>query len=190
MNVVNLILKITGRKPKGANMQLDPNGPIYKAAIALGYNDPEHMSEAQLERAVLAANNALPAPPVSPFTQETDDFKKRAAIDAADRAFAVNLATKVATAMRNAFASFQTANTERFNRIIQNLHANPAQPEPTSASQDYERLKNLNGDLFLYLEAITPGWTGNIGLPGHETQAVLLERLKISWPAADAAVNS
>lgn len=170
-------------------MQLDPNGAIYKAAIAIGYHDPNTMSEAQLASAVLASENALPSPPTSPFTQETDDFKKRAVADAADRAFAINLATRVADAMRKAVAAFQDANTARFNRIIDNLHRTPAQPEPTSASVEWDRLNTLNRDLFLYGEAVSPGWTGNIGQSNHKTQAELLAQLKSEYPDADAAVN-
>ncbi len=170
-------------------LALDPNGPIYKAAKALGFNDPDAMSEGQLEEAVLLSRGALPPPPLSPFTQETEDFKARAIADAADRTFAINLAIKIAAAMKTAFTEFQDANTVRFNNNMQNLHLPVAPTQPPSVVQNYNRLQALNADLFLYLEAVTPGWTGNIGLPNHETQAVLLERLKSSYPDADAAVN-
>ncbi len=171
-------------------LALDPNGSIYKAAKALGFNDPDAMSEWQLEEAVLLSSGALPPPPLSPFTQQTDDFKARAIADAADRAFAIKLATRVTAAMGAAFTAFQNANDVRFKHIVDNLHSLVPGPPDTAADIEYDRLANLNRNLFLYLQAITPGWTGNIGLPGHETQAVLLERLKTSWPDADAAVNA
>ncbi len=171
-------------------MTLDPNGPIYKAAIALGYSNPDAMSEGQLERAALAASGALPPPPISPFTQETDDFKARAIADAADRAFAVTLATKVAAAMKATFASFQTANDVRFQHIIANLTALVPGPPDTAGDMEYDRLSSLLESLHLYLAAVTPGWTGNIGQPNHLTQADLLAHLKSVYPFTDAAVNA
>lgn len=171
-------------------LTLDPNGAIFKAAVALGYSNPDAMSEGQLMRAVEAASGSLPPLPLSPFTQETDDFKARAVQDAADRSFAINLITKVSTAMAATYAAFLKVNTIRFNRIITNIHLIVPGPPDTASDIEYARLSTLSSNLFLYGEAVSPGWTGNIGLLGHETQETLLARLKSTYPDADAVVNS
>lgn len=187
---MNLILRITGRTPKGASVQLDPNGPIYQHAQQMGFVDPDKMSDAQLQEVVLDLAGALPPVPVSPFSlPASDDEAKRRAARRADLSTAIDLATEVGAAMKRTFAAFQAANDARFQRIVANLHALIPAPPDTAGDTEYARLERLLAQLHLYLAAITPGWTGNIGQQNHESKEALLARLKMAYPDADAAVN-
>lgn len=166
-------------------LSLDPNGPIFKHAVLMGYSDPQHMSDAQLQNVVLDMAGLLTPPGPSPFTHNATDSELA---QIADRKYASDLVDKVGAAMRTTDALFSAAKDKRWKRQISNLTLKiPVVDVP--ADQEFDRLEVLQKNLWQYLADVVPGWTGGIGQPNHETREALVSRLKGLFPDADAVVK-